>query len=141
MSPDLSTTNLILSLIAAASIVQSLLLVGAAIGGFMLYRRLSVTLTELEAHQLAPLRARVVDILVDVKAITARVSDRTERVDEAISGTMERVDETAVRVKHSVQDRVARVTGIVRGVRAVIVSMLAGEPRHESPAAAAGGRA
>jgi hypothetical protein len=141
MTPDLSTTNLMLALIAAATMLQALLLVGAAIAGFVLYRRMSAQMAELEAQQLAPLRARVDDILADVKRISARVSDRTERVDVAIQGTMERVDETAARVKHSVRDRVDRAAGIVRGIRAVIASMLSGDSRHEPPEAAASGRA
>jgi hypothetical protein len=81
------------------------------------------------------------DILADVKSISARVSQRTERVDVALQGTMERVDETAARVKGSVRDRVDRAAGIVRGIRAVIVSLLTSDSRHEPPEAAASGRA
>ena len=63
-------------------------------------------------------------ILGDVKTVTARVSEQTERVDHAISGTMDRVDETAERVRHSVRDKVSQATGVVRGVRAVVASVL-----------------
>ena len=140
MTPDLSTTNLILGLIAAATILQTLLVLGLAIGSYVFYRRTSTAVAELEAQQLAPLRLRVDDILADLKTITARVSHRTERVDDAIAGTMERVDETAERVRDSVRGRLDRAVGIVRGVRAVIVSILSSESRHEPPAAAASGR-
>ena len=70
--------------------------------------------------------------------MTARVSQQTERVDHAISGTMERVDETAERVKDSVRDKVSHAVGVARGVRAVIMSLLGGDSRHEPPTAAAG---
>jgi hypothetical protein len=134
-----------LGLIAAASVLQALLLLGFTVGGFILYRRLSKTATDLtakladlEARQLAPLSERVDAILVDVKAITARVNHRAERVDDAIAGTIERVDETAERVKHSIWDRVDHVAGVVRGVRAAIVSVLTSDSRDEPPAPAAG---
>ena len=66
-------------------------------------------------------------ILADVKTVTARVSQQTERVDHAISGTIHRVDETADRVKDSVRDKVNQAIGVVRGVRAVITSLLNGQ--------------
>jgi hypothetical protein len=37
---------------------------------------------------------------------------------------MDRVDETAERVRHSVRDRVSQATGVVRGIRAVVASVL-----------------
>ena len=85
---------------------------------------------DLEARQIAPMREKVDAILADVKAITARVSQQTERVDHAITGTMDRVDETAARVRAGVHDKVSQTVGMVRGVRAVIMSLL----HHESHA-------
>ncbi len=64
----------------------------------------------------------------DVQAITARVSHQTERVDHAISGTIDRVDDTAERVQHSVREQVVGARRVVRGVRAVIMSLLTTEP-------------
>jgi len=93
---------------------------------------------DLEARQIAPVREKVDAILADVKGITARVSQQTERVDHAISGTIHRVDETADRVKGSVRDKVNQTVGIVRGVRAVIASLMNGHTHHESAASAAG---
>ena len=94
------------------------------VGGFMVYRRVMQTVTDLEARQIAPLREKVDGILADVRTVTARVSHQTERVDHAISGTMERVDETAERVKVSVVDKMNQAIGIARGVRAVIMSVM-----------------
>jgi len=122
---DLSTTNLLLGIMAAVSVLQGLVLIGAGVAGFLAYKRVTQLLTDLEARQVAPLREKVEAILGDVKTVTARVSQQTERVDHAISGTMERVDETAERVRHSVMDKVGQATGMMRGVRAVIASVLA----------------
>jgi hypothetical protein len=135
---DLETTNVLLGIMAAVSVLEALLLIGLGIGGFMIYRRVMQLVTDLEARQIAPVREKVDAILGDVKSVTARVSEQTERVDHAISGTMGRVDETAERVKHTVREKVSHAVGVARGVRAVIMSLLGSDSRHEPPAAAAG---
>lgn len=135
---NLDTTNMWLGIMAVVSVLEALLLIGIGIGGFIVYRRVMAVVNDLEARQVAPLREKVDGILVDVKTITARVSQQTERVDHAISGTMDRVDETAERMRHTVRDRVAQATGVVRGVRAVLMSLLASDRGNEPPAEAAG---
>jgi hypothetical protein len=140
---DLHTTNLLLGIIAAMSVVVGLAVIGLAVGGLMVYRKvleLGNLVTDIESRQIAPLRHKLDDILVDVKMVTTRLSDQTERVDHVISGTMERVDETATRVRSSVREKVAVAVGVVRGVRAVIESILHQPSRHE-PSAGAAGRA
>jgi len=136
---SLGTTNMMLGIMAVVSVLEALLLIGAGVGGFLVYRRVMQLVTELEVRQIAPVREKVDAILGDVKAVTARVSQQTERVDHAIHGTMERVDETAERVKGSVRDTVDQAVGVVRGVRAVIMSLLSSDPRPKPPATAAGG--
>ena len=138
MTGSLDTTNALLGVMAAVSVLEAMLLIGMGIAGFMIYRRAIQLITDLEARQIAPLREKVDAILVDVKAVTARVSHEAERVDQAIHGTIDRVDETAERVKSSVRDRVCQAVGIARGIRAVIVSILGTGHRHDPPAAAAG---
>jgi len=135
---DLHTTNLLLGIMAAVSVLEALLLIGMGIGGYLVYSRVTTLVADLEARQVAPLREKVDAILADVKSVTARVSQQTERVDHAISGTMGRVDETAERVKGSVREKVNQAIGVVRGIRAILVSLIQGAQREEPPAAAAG---
>jgi ElaB/YqjD/DUF883 family membrane-anchored ribosome-binding protein len=135
---NLDTTNTLLAIMTGVSVLEALLLIGLGIGGFMMYRRVMQLVADLESRQVAPLREKVDAILTDVKSVTSRVSQQTERVDHAISGTMERVDETAERVKDTLRDKVNRAVGVARGVRAVITSLLSRDSRHEPPAAAAG---
>jgi hypothetical protein len=137
MSGNLDTTNMLLGIMAAVSVLEALLLIGLGIGGVIVYRRVTQLVSDLEARQVAPLRERVDAILADVKAVTERVSHQTARVDHAISGTMERVDETAQRVKGSVRDKVNHAVGVARGVRAALVALIGGEHGHEPPATAA----
>jgi hypothetical protein len=134
MDGSFGTTNTMLAIMAAVSVLEALLLIGLAVGGFMLYRRTMAVVTDLEARQIAPLREKVNDILADVKAVTSRVSQQTERVDHAISGTMDRVDETADRVKTRVRSKVSQAVGVARGVRAVITTLIHNDDHDESPA-------
>jgi hypothetical protein len=138
MEGSLEAINVPLWIIAVASVLEAVVLIGLMIGGFRLYRRVTETLADLEARQIVPLRGKVESILENVQSITARLDTQTERVDHAITGTMERVDETAERVKHSVRDKVAQATGVVMGVRAVIMSLFGNGPRPEPPTEAAG---
>jgi uncharacterized protein YoxC len=137
-SVDLGTTNTFLGIMAVVSVLEALVLIGIGVGAFMAYRRAMQLMTDLEAKQIAPLREKVDGILADVRAVTSSVSHQTERVNHAISGTIERVDETADRVKGSVRDRVNQAVGMARGIRAVIMSLLGSDTRHEPPAPAAG---
>jgi hypothetical protein len=126
--PDLETTNWLLGAIALASLVQTGLLVAAALAGLKMYRQVSERVEQLEANHVAPLRRQVDGILTDVQAITARFNNQTARVDHAITDTIDRVDETAERMKYRVRDKVSRATGVVRGLRAAIASLLTTEP-------------
>jgi hypothetical protein len=135
---DLQTTNVALIVMAVVSVLEALLLIGVGIGGFTVYRRVMQLVTDLESRQIAPLREKVDAILGDVKAVTARVNSEAERVDHAIHGTIDRVDNTAEHLKSSVMDKVNNAAGIVRGVRAAIVSLLQTDHRPKPPATAAG---
>lgn len=128
---ELGTTNTWLAIIAVASALQVLMFIGIGVGGFLMYRRVMQLVNDLETRQIAPLREKVDGILLDVKAVTSRVSQQTERVSHAVSGTMEKVDHTAHAVGDTVRDKVNRVVGMVRGARAVIVSVLSSDSRNE----------
>jgi methyl-accepting chemotaxis protein len=134
---DLGTTNMWLMIMAIVSVLEALLLIGMGVAGFLVYRRVMQLVNDLEVRQIEPLREKVENILVDVKAVTAQVSQQTERVNHAISGTMDRVDETAGRVTGSVRDKINQAVGMARGIRAIVMSLLGHDTRHEPPAPAA----
>lgn len=138
MTPDLGTTNMWLAIMAIVSLLEALVLIGIGVGAFLAYRRVMQLVGDLETRQIAPVREKVDAILVDVKAVTARVSQQTERVNDAISGTIDRVDDTADRVKGSVRDKVNQAIGIARGIRGIVMSVLGQSGRHDPPAPAAG---
>ena len=135
---DLHTTNWLLGVMAVASALQTLMIIGVAIVGYRMYRQVSTAVAEVESRHIEPLRQQVDGILKDVQGITSRVSHRTERVDHAINDTIERVDETAEQLRDSVREKIMRAAGIVRGIRAVIMSILTTDPAGKPPAEAGG---
>jgi hypothetical protein len=121
---DLHTLSTPLWIMAVVSVLQALLIIGMAIGGYLVYSRVMTLVNDLETRQVAPLREKVDAILEDVQMVTSRVAHQTERVDTAITGTIDRVDETAARVRAGVHDKVSQAAGVLRGIRAVIVTLL-----------------
>jgi methyl-accepting chemotaxis protein len=140
---NLDTTNLLLGIMAAVSVLEALLLIGVGIFAYRLYAQAMQAVRDIEQRQVAPLVAKLnvlmekVDgILVDVKDVTARVKGQTERVDSAIHGTIERVDETAARVRTSVASQVGRMFALVHGVKCAMDGIFTGRRASgEAPAA------
>jgi hypothetical protein len=124
MSEELGTTNLLLGIMAAVSVIEALAIIGMGIAGFVAYRRVMDVVNGLEARQIAPVMASVHTILEDVKAVTEKVREETERVDEAIHRTMGRVDDTADRVRSNVRAKTSKVVGMVRGLRVALETMM-----------------
>lgn len=132
MSGELGTTNILLGIMAAVSVLEALVVIGIAVGGFMMYRRVMALVDGLEQRQVVPAMARVNAILDDVKGVSAKMKEETERVDRAIRTTMDRVDDTADRVRTNVRAKTGRIVGVIRGVRVAIESMLEQrEPRTQ----------
>jgi hypothetical protein len=124
MSPELGTTNLMLGIMAAVSVLEALAIVGMAVAGFIAYRRVMELINGLEIRQVAPLTARANAILDDLKIVSAKVKEEAERVDVAIHRTIDRVDDTADRVRSNVRAKTSKVVGIVRGLRVALETMM-----------------
>src|SRR5262245_17876495 len=119
MEPELGTTNVMLGVIAAASVIEAIVIIGLGVAGFTAYRRVMTLVDELELRQVAPAMARVNAILDDVKGVTNKVVDGAERIDD-----------TAERVRHNVRVRTSRVVGAIRGVRVAIETLLEDREPH-----------
>ena len=137
MEANLATTNLLLAVMAAVSVLEGLAIVGLGVAGFIVYRRVTDLMNEVEAKHIAPAMLRVNAILDDVKGVTAKVKEETERVDYAIRATMDRVDDTADRVRSNVRAKTGRIVGILRGIRVAIEGLLTTtqprQPRTQNP--------
>jgi hypothetical protein len=124
MEGNLGTTNVILGIMAAVSVLEALLIIGMGVAGYLVYRRVMDLINGLEERQVAPAMARVNAILDDVKVVSAKVKEEAERVDYAIRATMDRVDDTADRVRSNVRAKTSRIVGIVRGARVALENIL-----------------
>lgn len=124
METQLGTTNLFLGIMAVVSVLEALLLIGLGVAGFMAYRRVMTLVNSLEEQHVAPAMVRVNAILDDVKVVSAKVKEETERVDHAIHTTIDRVDDTVDRMRWNVRAKTSRIIGMVRGARTAIETML-----------------
>ena|SRR5687768_11013187 len=139
---NLNTTNILLGIMAAVSVLQALVLVGVAVFAFRLYRQALMTIREVEQRRIAPIAAQVhsmmarVDAIIgDVKDVTGRVTRQTERVDSAIYHTMHRVDETSARMRESIGSRISQLMGLVHGVICAVQGLFTGRRAStEAPA-------
>src|ERR1041385_26508 len=129
MSGELGTTNLFLGIMAVISVLEGLVVIGIGVAGFLAYRRVMAVVEGLEARQRAPAMVRVHAILDDVKGVTAKVREETERVDQRIHDTIDRIDDTADRVRSNVRAKTSRVVGFIRGLRVALESMMATQQR------------
>ncbi len=135
MEGSLGTTNLLLGIIMVVQVIYGLALIGAAIAGYMVYRRAMELINGLEERQVAPAMARVNAILDDVKGVSAKLREETERADQAIRTTMDRVDDTVDRMRSNVRAKTSWVVGVMRGARVAIENVLHGDGRgdHHQP--------
>lgn len=84
MAPDLATTNALLAIMAAVSLLEALALIGLFAGGFFLYRRVVQMVARIEERQIAPVATRVNAILDDVKGVTSVVRQATDGADAGV---------------------------------------------------------
>jgi hypothetical protein len=132
MFDEIRTTNLLLGIMAGVSVFEALVITGIGIAAWTAYRKVTaltdraMMLAEgIEVRQIAPAMHRVRAILDDVKDVTAKVKEETERVDQAIHTTIDRIDDTTDRVRANVRAKTSALVGFIRGARVAIAGILA----------------
>ena len=134
MPGSLDTTNTMLAIIAAVSVLQGLVLIGLGVAGWKIYTLATATIREIDERRVKPIAAKV-EGLVDrahqvtdrVHDLTDRVQKRAEKVEHAIDDAVGRVNHTATAARSGMADTVERVTGAVSGLRAALVNALTTE--------------
>jgi hypothetical protein len=81
MEPDLTTTNLLLGIMAFVSLLQAFAVVAAMVAGFVVFQRLTRVIADVEERHIAPTVARVNDILDDVKGVSSAVHQESRRAE------------------------------------------------------------
>jgi hypothetical protein len=72
---DLTTTNVLLGIMAAVSLLEAAAVIALLGGGFLVYRRLTQLIAGIEQRQITPVVARVNGILDDVKSVSGLARD------------------------------------------------------------------
>ena len=84
MPADLTTTNVLLGILATVSVLEALVVIGLFAGGVIMFRQMMGAFAHTwKKHQIAPAAKRVNKILDDVKSVTEvakRVADHADRV-------------------------------------------------------------
>lgn len=84
MAPDLTTTNTLLGIMAAVSVLEALALILLIVGALLLYRRTLRLIADIETRQIAPVTTRVTAILDDVKGVSGAVKSATDVADSSV---------------------------------------------------------
>ena len=96
---DISPLTTWVAIIAIASVLQSLLLLGGALMVWRSIKQGQDALERIERQHLVPLMARVNDTIGDVRDVTARVRQIDDDVRRTLTTSTERALDTAARVK------------------------------------------
>jgi hypothetical protein len=121
---DLTTTNVLLGIMAFVSVLEAAALIAAGWMGYRLYQQLTEQIRVLEQRHVAPLSMQAAQILQTTQRIAERVEHSTTRVDAAVEGTMHRAEATVEKVQGGVRKTAGTVIGVVRGVRTAIETFL-----------------
>jgi hypothetical protein len=106
MSVDLTTTNVLLGIMAAVSVLQVLAVIAAGAVGLMIYRRVLHVIDALEERQVAPAVARVNAILDDVKDVTSTVRKETGQLERLVEWILEGISRKRRRAAEESPSRV-----------------------------------
>lgn len=127
---QLETTNVILSVLAAASVVQTLFVIGIGIGALRAYRATTDTLDA----KLTPVLLRLEGVLTNLEHTSALVRTRTDDVSRAL----DRVQNTAGHLGSVMWPRAAVVAGVAGGVLGAVKRWRAGRRRQPDVTIVAG---
>lgn len=123
MSGSPETTNLLLAVMAAVSVLEGLLIIGLGIAAWKAYARITALVEGLEARHIAPAMIKVNSILDEARIVTTHLREETERVQRGIQHTIDRVDHTAHRMRDDVRAKTSWIVGTIRGVRAAMLDL------------------
>src|SRR5215813_14184793 len=118
---------------AAASVLETLVLVGVSIAALIIYRNVMEVVRGVESHHIAPAMMRLDAILDDVKDVTAKIRGNAKEDDQAIHSTVHQVGRTAERVQSNVRAKTSRIVRIVRGVRTALEHLFTSSGKRREP--------
>ena len=85
---DLTTTNVLLGIMAAVSLLEAAAVIALLGGGFLIYRKLMQLIEGIEQRQIAPVASRVNAILDDVKSVSGVARGAADEADAGIRSAL-----------------------------------------------------
>ena len=127
---SLATTNVWLAILAIVSLLEFLMIVGAGLLGYKMYRQVMTTIENVERVHIAPLRARADAILDEVQVMTAKVKHAQQSVGDAL----EHVSGMGGTIADTVKAKTWPIRGIINGVRIAASTLMSnGGSKAEYP--------
>ena len=126
MPTELDTLTRWVAVLAVAGALQTLLLLGGAIAGFIAWRRAMASINMFEQRHIAPLSAHVSAVVDDLRDVTQRI--RT--ADDAVKHKLEEVGGAARVARDVVAHRIWPAVGVVRAVSAGLRALSRPAPGH-----------
>ena len=91
MEANLGTTNVLLGIMAAVSLLEAVAVVGLLFGAFLAYRRVLKVIGGIEERQVAPAAARINAVLDDIKNVTSTAKDDVRRAETFVNRLVDSV--------------------------------------------------
>ena len=135
MPQDLSTTNLLLGIMAGVQLTFLLGVVAALLYARRAVTQVQATVRDLEREHVRPLRAQAERILQDVSRISARVEAQAARVDGQLSESLDAAERQVQRVRSAVNAVTRETTAVASGVRAAVAAVAGHAIRNDNPPA------
>lgn len=135
MPQDLSTTNVLLGIMAGVQVIFLLGVVVALLYARSTLTQVQATVRDLEREHVRPLRAHVERILQDVSRISARVEAQAARVDGQLSESLDAAERQVQRVRSAVNAVTRETTAVASGVRAAVAAVAGHPSRNDNPPA------
>ncbi len=128
MDATFATTNVLLGVMAAASLLEILVFASIALAAWRIYTQAMVVVTQAQ-QQVEPVIARLNEVVArldgaaaDVKDITARAATGAARVDAAVGAALAVASLGAGGATASLARRALHLVGLARGARAAYKS-------------------
>jgi hypothetical protein len=141
---DLTTTNVLLGILAGVALLQLAGLIVGAVQARRAYQRGVERIESLERHvehTLAPFAARAQVILERADRVSERVDQGTEKLDRALAVTSHGAQIALTAVNGNVQRTAAFAAALATGGRAAIRAWRASRGRHRRDLVASNGAA
>jgi len=128
---SVTTTNVWLGILAVVSLLEFLMIVGAGLFAYKMYKQVMTTVETIERVHIAPLRARVDGILDEVQAVTEKV----KHAQESVSDVFRHVTGTGTMVAGAVRSKAWPILGVIQGLRTAANTVMKNGKNDHPPAA------